>query len=58
MLGKLAQAAELKEGEEDEAQKYDNDKDKSKKVIEVPLQLLGRFHTAPSTGIRELSNST
>ena len=58
MLGKLAQAAEMEEDEEDEAQKYDNDKDKSKKIIEVPLQLLGRFHTAPIAGIRELSNST
>jgi hypothetical protein len=58
MLGKLAQAAEMEEDEEDEAQKYDNDKDKSKKIIELPLQLLGRFHTAPITGIRELSNST
>lgn len=55
MLGKLAIVAEKVE-EEEEEQNYQ--RDKAKKVLDVPLTLLGRFHTAPISGIRELPEST
>jgi len=56
MLGKLAIVAE-KQDEEEEEQGYGN-QDKQKKTLDVPLTLLGRFHTAPISGIRELNDST
>jgi CRISPR/Cas system CMR-associated protein Cmr5 small subunit len=56
MLGTVAIAAE-KQDEEEEDQQYDKDK-KAKKVLEVPLNQLGHFHTAPISGIRELPEST
>lgn len=57
MLGKVAIAAEKQDDEEDEQQRYENEH-KAKKTLEVPLVLLGRFHTAPISGIRELPEST
>jgi WD40 repeat protein len=56
MLGKLAIPAE-KQDEEEEDQ-YQGQKDKVKKLLDQPIQLLGRFHTAPISGIRELNDST
>jgi len=55
ILAKLSVEAEKldEEEEEDDAQK-----EKSKKVLDVPLNMLGRFPTAPITGIRELDSST
>jgi hypothetical protein len=57
LLGKIAVAAEKQEDEEEDNQNY-GQKEKVKKTLEVDLQLLGRFHTAPITGIRELPEST
>lgn len=56
MLGKLAIPAEKQEEEEED--QYQGQKDKVKKVLDQPIQLLGRFHTAPISGIRELNDST
>ena len=55
ILAKLSVEAEKldEEEEEDDAQK-----EKLKKVLDVPLDILGRFHTAPISGIRELDSST
>jgi WD40 repeat protein len=56
VLCKLTFAAEKIE-EEEEDQQY-GARDKQKKVLDQPLTLLGRFHTAPISGIRELNDST
>ena len=55
ILAKLAVEAEQLDEEEDEAE---DQKEKTKKVLDVPLEFLGRFHTAPISGIRELDSST
>jgi len=56
VLGKVAIVAEKVDEEVDEDNQYA--KEKTKIVYDAPLTLLGRFHTAPITGIRELANST
>lgn len=54
ILAKLPfEAEKLSEEEEEEDQK-----EKQKKVLDIPLEFLGRFHTAPISGIRELDSST
>ena len=55
ILAKLAVEAEKLDEEEEED---DGQKEKQKKVLDVPLEILGRFHTAPISGIRELDSST
>ena len=54
-MAKLAVEAEKLDEEEEED---DGQKEKQKKVLDVPLEFLGRFHTAPISGIRELDSST
>ena len=55
ILAKLPVEAEKLDEEEEED---DGQKEKQKKVLDVPLEILGRFHTAPISGIRELDSST
>jgi len=55
VLGRLYVEAEVLDEDEDED---DVQGDKEKKIIEVPLEILGRFHTAGIKGIRALANSS
>ena len=55
VLSTLSYAAELLDEEEEDE---DNQEEKVKKQIEVPLNVLGRFHTGPIVSVRELPDST
>jgi len=56
VLAVLPVEAELLD--EDEEEEENAGKEKAKKVIDVPLQIIGKYHTAPIVAIKNLQGST